>query len=114
MRKTGRQNGLYRKLLGRKARAKSPPRPGKKWSELSSLENSRLRGVRALWFRKNHASKFKRTAKWVKAIRSRLKMSQKEFAKAVGVSKITVRRWECALGHTPLPRQMKRLKELDS
>lgn len=66
---TGPKDGLYRKMLGRKVRSKAPPRPKKKWRELSAIENSRLRGMRVLWFRKHQALEFQRLGKWVSTLR---------------------------------------------
>lgn len=92
---------------------KAPPKPAKKWRSLTTGENSKIRRERVLWFRKHERRKFKELARWVKRLRRRTKLTQAQFAEAVGASTISIRRWELALGHTPLPKHLERLKELE-
>ena len=48
----------------------------------------------------------------IKRLRKRLNMSQPELAAAIGVTKLTVFRWEHG-GHTPHPVFAEKLKELE-
>ena len=101
---SGPKNGLYQKLL---AKGRIPKKP---YSKLSKLERSRLHDLRAMERRSD--GKYKRLALWVKGVRDRLKIGQKEFAEKLGVSVITVRRYECSLGSYPSPATMERLRVL--
>src|SRR6266581_4936611 len=44
---------------------------------------------------------YQRIADFVKCIRKKMRITQPEFARYLGVSEISVRRWETALGHLP-------------
>jgi DNA-binding transcriptional regulator YiaG len=48
----------------------------------------------------------------VRGIRKRMKLSQSEFGYEIGVSEITIRRWENAHAVSPNRYHMARLKEL--
>lgn len=105
-RKTGPKKGLYQKLM----QTGGIDRP---YSELSEREQHRLHDLRAMERRAlDKGGKYSKLSRWVKSIRKRLGYSQPKFAKTVGVSVITIRRYECALGSYPSPQTMKRLKEL--
>lgn len=91
----------------------APPKPQKQWRSLTTEENSKIRRERVLWFRKHERRKFRGLARWVKRIRRRTGLTQTQFAAEVGTSAISIRRWECALGYTPMPKHIERLKELE-
>jgi DNA-binding transcriptional regulator YiaG len=109
--KPGPQDGLYLKIIGEDASV----RPKKKGKSLGSdpLEISRYKNASAIWRRVNQHEKYAKIARWVRAIRKRMELSQTRFAKTVGVNSITIRRWERGYGYTPSKAAMKRLKELD-
>ena len=123
-RKSGPKDGVYEKLLT-KYEGEYPPLPNK-LKRTNPLLHSRIKAARAVWRRQHDAKKYLKFAKWVRAIRKRMHKSQSEFARLLGVTKVTVTRWECGLGHLPAtwPKRMKsgalqpstmdRLKNLDS
>jgi DNA-binding transcriptional regulator YiaG len=104
---SGPKDGLYRKLFDKGALLNKP------YSKLSELEKSRRHDLRAMQRRKDEGRKYEYLAVWVKDIRTKFKVGQAEFAEMLGVSTITVRRYECALGSYPSDATMKRLQELD-
>lgn len=100
---SGPKNGLYRKLFNNGVLLKKP------YSKLSQLEKSRLHDLRAMERREHDGRRYEYIATLVKDIRARYKVGQAEFAEMLGVSTITVRRYECALGSYPSDATMKRL-----
>lgn len=122
--KTGPHNGLYQRLLDGKFKGE-PPSTSSSLRRKNPREHNRRVAIRALYRRQNDGKKLKKFGKWVRSIRTRLKKSRNEFAKLVGVSRVTIVRWELALGHMPatypkknkhgklIPSNMERLQELD-
>jgi len=95
------------------ADSNSIPKPPKPWKQLTNLERSRWKDARALWRRKNQASKYKRVGRLITKIRTSLEMRPEEFAEKLEVSIITLRRWERGYGYTPSPETMQRIKKLE-
>lgn len=120
--KSGPRNGLYRTLLEGRYNGE-PPSISR---SLSNRENNRRGAVRALYRRIHDRKKFRELGSWVRSIRKSLGKSQSKFAEMVGVSTITVKRWENGLGHMPttwkgknkkgkpIPSNMDRLKQLEA
>ena len=105
---SGPTGGLYRKLFAKGTLLSKP------YSKLSDLEKSRRHDLRAMERLLDAGSaKYEKLARFVRAIRRKLDVGQAEFAAMVGVSTITIRRYECALGSYPSDATMKRLQELD-
>lgn len=96
-RKSGPQNGIYEKIL-LKHKGKFPPLPNS-LRHSNPLLYQRIKSARALWKRNNEPEKYKKFGKWVRSIRKRMRKTQSEFAHLLGVSKITIVRWENGLGH---------------
>jgi DNA-binding transcriptional regulator YiaG len=61
---------------------------------------------------KKYPTVYRKLAEFVRGIRKRMQLTQPQFAKFLGVSEISVRRWETALGHKPSEEVMKKLKEV--
>ncbi len=62
---------------------------------------SRKKTIEARRRAKKYQSRYRRIAVQVKRARRKMKMTQLQFAAFLGVSEISVRRWETALGHKP-------------
>jgi DNA-binding transcriptional regulator YiaG len=96
---------------------KTPPKPKRKWTKLTTTQGARFKTKRAKWRQENPSIQMLDCAATVKACREQMSMSQAEFAKQVGVTKQTVSRWERASGHMPGPgpvrRKLVRLIELN-
>lgn len=60
-----------------------------------------IKYARTLWRRRHNSKKYLRFGKRVLGIRKRMKKSQTQFALIMGVSVITIRRWENGHGHSP-------------
>lgn len=97
--------GLIEKLDG------AEPASDKPWKKLSKKQQSRLHDLRALHRRRTQSVKFQKIAKFVKSVRKKIGVSQERFAGILGVSTITVKRWEFGSGHVPSEQSMKKLKE---
>jgi DNA-binding transcriptional regulator YiaG len=108
-RKPGPKNGSYVKLL---ASSRSIPKPNKPWRQMSKLERSRLKDVRALWRRTHQARKYKKVAAFILKVREKLGLTPAEFAAKLDVSIISVRRWERGYGYSPRPDIMEQIKQL--
>jgi len=63
-----------------------------------SLKKTRAARARA----KRDPERYRVLAEFVLSLRTRLKLTQAQFAKRIGVSEISVRRWESKLGHYPI------------
>lgn len=77
------------------------------------MNPSRQKTIEARRRSKKQPRVYREIADYVRGVRERLKMTQREFAELLGVSEISVRRWETALGHKPNNRVWERLKEYD-
>jgi DNA-binding transcriptional regulator YiaG len=108
-RRTGPRNGQTERLL---ANSRSIPKPDKPWRQMSKLERSRLKDVRAMWRRKNESKKYKRLASFIIKVRNKLKMTPAQFADKLEVSIISLRRWERGYGYSPRPDLMDQIKKL--
>jgi DNA-binding transcriptional regulator YiaG len=108
-RKTGPRDGLTEKLL---ANSRSLPKPDKPWRQMTALERSRFKDIRALWRRRNQKSKYKRIGAMIRRIREKLEMTPAEFSGKLEVSIITLRRWERGYGYCPRPDLMEQIKKL--
>lgn len=123
--KTGPRNNFYQKLLDGKFEGK-PPKTSSSMRRSNPREHNRRVAIRALYRRNHDGKKLKKFGKWVRSIRTQLKKSRNEFARMVGVSRITIVRWELALGHMPatyqkknkhgklIPSNMERLNQLSA
>jgi len=89
------------------------PEPSKPWNQLPKIKASRLKAVRALFRKREEPKKFRALARWVRSIRKGMKKSKGRFAVILGVSVLTVRRWENQHGRMPSPKNMKRLESLE-
>jgi len=109
---TGSQGGLYLRLLKGRFRGKCPPHyPNRK---RNPKETSRRKAMRALYRRLHHKTKYQLFGVWVKGIRRALHQSKSDFARMMGISEVTRRRWENGLGHLPSPKNMARLEKLET
>ena len=108
-RKTGPKGGMTVKLL---ANSRSLPKPPKPWRQMTPIEQSRFKDIRALWRRKNLAAKYKRIGNFIVKVLVRLGMTPAQFANKLEVSLITVRRWERGYGYSPRPDIMQQIKSL--
>jgi ribosome-binding protein aMBF1 (putative translation factor) len=79
---------------------------------MTSTGRARLKERRARWRRDNHTAKYQELAAWVRRIREQMRMFQSAFAEHLGVSEITVRRWELAWGYMPCSEVMEKLQKL--
>ncbi len=61
---------------------------------------------------KKYSDVYAGIAKSVKEARSKLGLTQAEFADILKVSEISVRRWELALGHEPNFKARQKIKEI--
>jgi DNA-binding transcriptional regulator YiaG len=77
-----------------------PPKPKIAWRKMDTSVASRFKTRRAR-FRAKHDKTFAETGRWIRSIREQMGKTQKEFAFMVGVSVITLRRWELGWGHAP-------------
>lgn len=102
--KPGPRNGLYRTLLEGRYKGEAPETSRR----MNTRELNRRFAVRALHRRIHEAQKFRKLGSWVLAIRKRMEKSQSEFARMLGVSKVTIVRWERGLGHMPSRIQRKK------
>lgn len=96
-----------------KPKQSEAPRPKKPWNQLSSKKASEIRTKRAK-FRKEHDPRYKKFGEWMRALRASLEMSQEEFAKVMGVSYMTIRRWELGWGHFPKEEHRIKLRDISS
>jgi DNA-binding transcriptional regulator YiaG len=94
------------------ANSPSIPKPDKPWRQMSKLERSRFKDVRALWRRKNQSKKYQRIAAFVIKVRTKLGLTPAQFAEKLEVSIISVRRWERGYGYSPRPDLMDQIKKL--
>lgn len=111
---------FYQSLLREKFDGKYPGPVRKR----NLREENRRKMLRAIYRREHERDKYQKFARWVRSIRASMKKSRKEFASLVGVSEITLRRWEYGLGHLPatwkkknkhgqeVPSNMERLRKL--
>jgi DNA-binding XRE family transcriptional regulator len=79
---------------------------------MSPTSRSRLKERRARWRKINEAQKYAELAAWVRRIREHMRMFQSAFAEYLGVSEISVRRWELAWGYMPGKPVMGKLQKL--
>ena len=61
---------------------------------------------------KKYSKVYKEIAKSVRDARAKLALTQEQFAAKLGVSEISVRRWELALGHEPNFKARQKIKEI--
>lgn len=95
---------------------KTPPKPKRKWTKLTTTQGARFKTKRAKWRQENPSIQMLDCAVTVKACREEMSMSQQQFARQLGVTKQTVSRWERASGHMPaglVRRKLVRLIELN-
>jgi DNA-binding transcriptional regulator YiaG len=90
--------GLYRKML-RRCNGRQPG-AGKPWKKLSKIERSRIHDLRAMWRSKKYPE-YRQVSRWIKKLRKQLGLSQLAFAIRIGVSLVSVKRWENARGFFP-------------
>lgn len=122
--KPGPRNGFYRTLLEGKYNGE-PPEVTASLRKKNPREYSRRTMCRALWRRLHNKKDLQKFGKRVRSIRRQMKKSIAEFAKIVGVSRVTIVRWERGLGHMPstwttknkhgkkVPSNMQRIEELE-
>jgi DNA-binding transcriptional regulator YiaG len=77
-----------------------------------TVNPSKKKTLRAKQRRKKYHNVYAEIAAVVRRAREKKKMTQKEFAAFLGVSEISVRRWELALGHEPHFKIRQKIKEI--
>jgi len=106
-RKSGPRGNLYAKLFD----GKSLPKANKAWRKLSRIQKSRLIAGRAIFRRKQNPKKYRQIARMVRRIRG--SRTQAEFAKLLGLSLSSIKRYEMGSGHLPKLVTLERLKALE-
>lgn len=81
------------------------PTPPKPWKDCDTRTASRVRHKRAKFRSMKDKEKYATFAEQVRSIRSALGKTRREFARMVGVSIITIKRWEFGMGYMPSSRR---------
>ena len=74
--------------------------------------SSRKKTIEARRRAKKYRGVYRRLAAIVKRARKKMKLTQPQFAAFLGVSEISVRRWETALGHKPNVKVREKIREI--
>jgi DNA-binding transcriptional regulator YiaG len=98
--KTGPRGGLYKRMLEGKFKGQEPAIPYA-LKKKNPREASRRKAIRTILRRQEHHETLKKFGAWVRELREYTKRNRKDFGKLIGVSEMTIRRWETALGTLP-------------